>query len=683
MKKIARSIFLTFIAMVMTFTVVALTACHGSKYDYMIKVLDPDGNPYVVAIQPCVVTENDTLGACYASAATTDSNGIAYLTLGKEIPDKNATHIEVHLENLPAYYGYEKPRIHKGESVTIELFYNVSTPKSGTGEGHYSYDKLEGKESNQIESTTFDPYVVNLGVYKLDFNKADQKIYFAFKAPMEGYYNVSSVGSADVAVTWLQGNLNGGIRNTGESEFTNDNVSASDKNFSLEFEVTPELFDQLDSGICYFEVCLKNASDIGQRSYIYFEYVEDWVNQELPDVTDISPENTLNDYKSVPEAGDFVVVSLDGTFRYKKGEDGFYHKDDENGPVLYASLGRDLELNSSHVTTDEDFGVNAPLGLDKGFTRQYKENSQAMLVTDGKTYAYNYYPLIEAYTANSNKDGRYPINDELKNFLDLYINQIGNKSYIEKEIGGNSFHLPEGEEWLWACGYYDFYEITSDGSRDNPYFLSLYEPNEVDVTAGQSVWFSFGSIGATTLTLTSDSGNVSLKVYYNNGSVPSETATSSGGKFEFSFEVEAQVSYYLEFTTVNANAETYEVSAKTGSGESKKGTFDNPIEIDRFGTYDGEVTTESGSGTEVPVYFIYEIAASDTVLYFTLSDNAKIEVEWTVVGTVVKSMETDFPDGVFNLAKYNLTAGMEIKILVTTKGGDGGSVWFKIDNTQS
>lgn len=256
-------------AVIFTLSVTGLTSCsdtNTSGHDYTVKVVDVSGAPYTTAlVQPCEVDENGELTMCYMGVAT-DSNGVAYLDLGKEISNTAADEIEIHLLNLPSYYTYDSVKMRKGEEKTITITDKMG--ESGTGTGSFMAD-------NRIDSSNFDPYVVKEGAYCLKFTQSMKKIYYAFRAYEVGRYKVYSSGNdVDASIIMLEGNLEDGLYKIEDDKYMNDNISGTDLNFSYEFEVGEGIIENYN-GFIYFEVSLENVDDINKSALIHFEHIEE------------------------------------------------------------------------------------------------------------------------------------------------------------------------------------------------------------------------------------------------------------------------------------------------------------------------------------------------------------------------------------------------------------------------
>ena len=661
MKHIAKKTALVLTALVLAVSAFSLVACNNkSKNAYTVKVIGPDGAPYTTAlVQACEVGEGGVLSTCYPGVAT-DASGKVTLEIGKQITNKNADLIEVHLLNLPVYLTYEAPRIHKGETATIQLTQKVLNPSNGTGVGVYEDD---GNGNLSLDLDNSHPYEVGEGAYVLTFDSADKKIFFAFKAEYEAVYKVYSVGDIDAAVTHLTGTAMTGIRNTGDPDFTNDNISDTDKNFSYEFEVEPTRVEN-EGGLTYFEVALKNPADVNKTAIICFEYVREYKDEtvELEPVNPSKPLTTFAEYAS-PR---YTYVDVDlydastGTFTYEMGDDGFYHVGDKSGAILVASLGQDMELNAKH-----DGNGNPPRCYDMGFTLQHREGG-ALNIGDK-----NYYPLLEAYVKASNTEGRYGVTEELKNFLDAYINKPIAKEHVKETLGSA---LPEGKEWLWACGYYE-----ESGTVSNPFaFPEEGDAITVDVPAGGAVYYSaMARMGSITYIFMSDDESVKLSVYdYEDLDVVVRSAQAEYGSFYCEVTIPEYSYYYFAFSTIDGSAATYTVSVMIEGGDPD-GSEENPFSIDSLGWQYGETTDVDWEGKGEPVYYTYTVTEEDETLYFYVKDNTLImSVQYYDDSegiTVYKEWE-ELTGGL-----SGLTEGTVLTIMVTTEEG-AGSFEFGIFN---
>ncbi len=138
------------------------------------------------------------------------------------------------------------------------------------------------------------------------------------------------------------------------------------------------------------------------------------------------------------------AVGGDGYYYYKNPATGDFFKD-ENGNVsaqyrVYAVLGNRNQVHDAFNNPD----------LAKMLAYVCEMVGEP---------AYNYSSFVTRYISNCNGDGAYPVNEELKTFLQRwavsqrYFND-GN-GYAESTTGGGpGYNSDEDSQWLYACGVY-------------------------------------------------------------------------------------------------------------------------------------------------------------------------------------------------------------------------------------
>ena len=659
MKNITRKLFVVLIAVVMAFSALSLAACNDEpSTTYTVKVVGPDGNPYTAAlVQPCVVEADGELGACYPGVAT-DSNGVAVLEIGKSIPSESTDLIEVHLLELPPYLTYTAPRIRRGDDVTITLSVKTEAqldkPKSGNGTGGYYPDPVLGDLGDHVFRC--DPFVVGEGAYALKFTAADQKIYFAFESDYEAIYKVYSFGDIDVSVTQYFGTTMTGLH-SGGAEYHHDNISATDKNFSLEFEVSPEnIIQNNNMGVCYFEIALENADDVNKSGIVCFEYVDEY-QKKTDDVVDVTPAVALTSYANQANSV-FVDVDLLSTGECKKGNDGYYYIGDNR---IIAVLGNE---------------TSGPRGLDGlSFIKIYEQGQLLSFKVDGVVK--NYLPLVTAYTDAANDAGHYPLTDELIDFFTVYMNVTNAVASLQSKL---STVLPVGQEWLVWCGYY---ELAPEGSKLNPIPLEDGD-NSITVPAAGEIYYSYSPIVNMTLTLSSQSANVSLKLYSAvDDEQDAENVKSSADGFTHTVDISARDYYYFVFSAKDGAAATYTVNLEATPTPAELGSSENPIKIENIDGVKTFIVNITSGGDEV--YYYYEVGASEETLYFSWTAGTVVTIEYVNVmndGTEVPVQRKSTLSDEAATLKGGLAvpAGKVLRIWIGSANSSAGEISFSVSN---
>ena len=267
-----RKIATILLATVLAVTCLLLIACkpdtpkNGSVADFTVKVIGPDGKPFTgVQVQPCLAD-----GTTCFNGKSVDSTGTATFDAEKDFNDANINELVIHLLGCPSYLEYDEVTLSMGHSITVSLKMKQDDFDGGSGIGTYN------AASNKIELSTFDPYKTKQGVYQIKFTSADSKIYFQFQGDQEypAIYKVYSIGEVDASITLLSGNKAIGLTRPTDAKYTNDNMTDTDKNFSLEFTHDDANLEQVGS-LSWFEVSLVDSTAINKTFYIVFEYVND------------------------------------------------------------------------------------------------------------------------------------------------------------------------------------------------------------------------------------------------------------------------------------------------------------------------------------------------------------------------------------------------------------------------
>lgn len=223
-------------------------------HDYKVTVIGVDGNPYTgyAVVEFCCSPAEEEGATCHANSREINENGVAYADNGDDVLGNcTFTAHEIHVRGIPDTLRQKNElTIKKGESGIVYLEENVDDFENGDG-------------------TAAAPYGVKCySNYKVKFTAADQKIYLAFSSQYAEVYKVYSIGSADVKIAQLN-KTNDGFEAMGE-EFANDNVSATDKNFSYQFTHKEANYTS------YFEISLANSADVNKDVIVAFEYVKNY-----------------------------------------------------------------------------------------------------------------------------------------------------------------------------------------------------------------------------------------------------------------------------------------------------------------------------------------------------------------------------------------------------------------------
>ncbi len=143
-----------------------------------------------------------------------------------------------------------------------------------------------------------------------------------------------------------------------------------------------------------------------------------------------------------------------------------------------------------------------------------------------------------------NSDGLYPVNAELKEFLDLFLAK--NKP-SDEEISTEIWQSKAEYLWLSACFYYT--DLTP-GTKDYPYEINQLGTFTVTTQAYSYVYYKIVYPTATTLTLTSTTEKANVMI---NG-------VGYTGVFSVTLEVTGNTGILISATSVDGSAATYELT---------------------------------------------------------------------------------------------------------------------------
>lgn len=290
----------------------------------------------------------------------------------------------------------------------------------------------------------------NTGVYRTELKNETDKVMFQFKPAGQGVYSLLTLvdvtaneinpivdvyngNSAWISSTVMETADGGGVENT----YT--------KNVYWEYNITA---DEV-GGVFYFELysTCRNADAYPLTVDFMLQRDKDFQNR-YPQST---PVEVTEDFTKTPAkpAGTFrycatrggVYRLLDQTKVRLNPEDGYYYYYDavtgEYGERLYAKISQRTEVADEPFTgTNMSRMLNYVVGYDSSDPKYYTD-------------------FINTYAQNCNSDGCYPVNEELKTFLQMFAvsQRYFNDGNGTAEIFAN-YNSDEESQWLYACGFY-------------------------------------------------------------------------------------------------------------------------------------------------------------------------------------------------------------------------------------
>lgn len=390
--------------------------------------------------------------------ADTNASGVASVTgLDGEY--------EVTLSNLPEGYTYN-PNVYTAsnddpniEIVIWEIYY-PKTNGGADGSGLYSPIKI-----------------YRTGVFRTTITDAKQIVYYEFKPLENGQYFVESfvdiranevnpIANVHVGTSAWKPETPSYVLND-ESEY----CSTYTKNFLYEILVDKsEVSNVYTYGIRASQINGNYPVIVDFLILRADEYSREKNRGAMRYATALDHNKTAEEQKATRPDGTWVDADtalgeqriFDGS-RYiysdpQTGGDGYYHLETADGPIVYAKIASpcrfldvafpDIEMMGSKALTLSNGKENFKLMIE-GYA---KIKSTGFYLTNEEKAICEKYPI--GYSEVCNSDGAYPVNAEIKEFLQKYSTQQRFFADGNGRIENQGYYASEEDQWLFACGYY-------------------------------------------------------------------------------------------------------------------------------------------------------------------------------------------------------------------------------------
>ena len=404
-------LFSVLLIIALTLSLFTLTACGSGEKDYTVNIKDALGNSYTsgivvkfmqggkqVAMQPC------------------DENGAATKSL---INGKYNVVLQF-AENAEQYY-YD---------TDIKL-----TPRKNEVDVVVAYKVTGESEKLYVGSGEYDAYIVNTGCTYVEL-KTDSRNYFLFTPTKEGNYEFSIPEGKNATIGYY-----------GAPHFVQENTAAEVNDNKFTINVKASMIGTNGTGTSTFVIGIdadKKATDcvLGiQRLGDAIKTVDD----EPWTVYQKSVE--LQDYKLPANLSikEFDLTAKTDTYKMVLNKnDGYYHLNAENGPIVLVRLAEDSKYIACFKTMLERSGVNKYFfDEDENFVK--KESYSEC--------------LLEYIEYVDEENGVYPLTEDLKYIIQQRGDYVGwwdieNAGYMFKDDAGNNLADINAEiAWLFMCCY--------------------------------------------------------------------------------------------------------------------------------------------------------------------------------------------------------------------------------------
>ncbi|MDE6557598.1 MAG: hypothetical protein K2K39_00665 [Clostridia bacterium] len=352
---------------------------------------------------------------------------------------------KVTLVDLPDGYTYE-PNIYSADNdykqISIQLFKLTPLPK---------LSPYGGAIDGEVQGTVKVYDISSIGAYRVTLKSAEDKVFFRYQPGKNGVYQITSMVdvTANEINPWMDIHF-GSIAYINPTPAVRQDGGAVEntytKNFNAEYTVSP---DEAQGAVFIFRLystCRnKDAYPLGVDFILDRDgdfKRQDPVTTPVPvtedfDNTPLTPEGTFDwcANRSAKKLLDEKTVKLneDGYYYYINLATGDFYKDSDGKALaqyrLYAAISK----------------VNPVMGTTFTDTK----------VGKGNLNGYDYSRFVSTYAAHCNVDGCYPVNEELKGFLQNYA-QSDRIFYDGKGVAEEFEHYVSDERsmWMFACGYY-------------------------------------------------------------------------------------------------------------------------------------------------------------------------------------------------------------------------------------
>lgn len=391
------------------------------------------------------------------------------------------------------------------------------------------------------------------------------------------------------------------------------------------------------SGVTDWTSCIAYVADRDKTVELTFTYMKDrgdpdeFKGEDQAKIRNIliaekssitEPTDILRTCASGEEVIDGTKVMYSNYVDVVLGDDGFYHKDTKNGPLIMITINNVTtpwnDLHSGNVSEDASY-YNSLYGLTYNKYAETEENNFKVVI-DGTDLTNTV--IIYRAICDYMEEPYYlmPVNEQLK----LWAEKVADR--YEQEMGSAT----HDKEWLEFCYYYDHYGAQHDPAEEKNGHCRM----NTDITRGLTIYNSYTAYEK------NDTANLQSSEMYN--------AETGRIKAVINFPLQVNNGSYYKFVPTETGV--YNIRSYTkGCGSSKVSPTLHVMDKDGtiIGTsifvrdFDAKITEEEGRvdyegfnynivlQKDVPV-FLFPMADVQTTGYY--------DFEVTYMGTSYKKM---------------------------------------------
>lgn len=405
---------------------------------YQIKVTDYYGNPSDLSVYVEIYKADEAApnGEKFIKMLSANGEGIATVTL-----DKGDYHFKLSSADGEFYYDSESCKLSATETSKEIKIYNLSQDKIAIFPG------IVDENGHEVRKEVYAPVVCEGATYVT----AEGRSYFVFAPLKAGYYKVGFDGDEGVVV---------GYHGDANYVLLENNANVVDNSF--------ELKSYNEGGISRAVIALN--SEKKADGVLLIKYIRE-LEKDIPYTELAANESTQSsyDYNYLNKLiVDFDIT--DKTLSVVKGEDGYYHLNTVDGPVIMVRVAS----SSKYLASFKDICDKTRISC-----IEYDENGDVTLKE-------SYNELFLAYAGKCDGAGICPLTDELARAIKKAGQFSGwfegeNTIFVTyKELNGEIVPMPimdvvEENAYLFACCYI---QPAAIGNEESPISLKTQSADE-------------------------------------------------------------------------------------------------------------------------------------------------------------------------------------------------------------
>ncbi len=404
-----------------------MTACGGENgsglVNYRVSVVDAKGAPYTSGIIVRFLK-----GGEQVSMQVVDGNGIA----AKEL-EKGEYTVELMFTDSDVQYAYDTSDLTLTPAKN-ELTISLAYATTGRSMEMYTGEKaLIG-------------WFVDACCTQVQLTKGERN-YFLFAPTEAGTYEISAIG--EVA----------GIGLYGTPYYVMDTSIELVENNAFTVSIRADQIGSGEGGTTVLVIGID--ADDSEECILSVERIGDpaWTEEDVPYVV-YQPSIELVPY-TLPEDAvleDFDLTASTETYELVLDANGFYHLNDENGPLVLVKLGVDNKYTASYSTMMTKTGIRAYFYDENGEFLRREDYYECLVKYAGHTDSNSGTPVVTKGVMDE-EAGVYPLTEDLKYIIQNHGRHSGWFNLDEERSifqDNNGMPIPDINEeiaWLFMCVY--------------------------------------------------------------------------------------------------------------------------------------------------------------------------------------------------------------------------------------